>query len=87
MTENTKSRRGVYYDLSKSPYEYLTPYGDLLKFSSKKKMEMYTRDIKGELSRLSKLVERHKLCKFITHEAYEVMERGVYRALYKKIEG
>lgn len=85
--DKTKSRRGVYYDLSESPYEFKTPYGDLLKFPSQKKLDMYTRDIKGELSRLSKLVERHKLCKYITHEAYEIMERGVYRALYRKIEG
>lgn len=87
MTDEIKSRRGVYYDLTKSPYEYQSPYGDLLKFSSKKKLDMYTRDIKGELNRLEKLVQRHKLCKFITHEAYEIMERGVYRALYRKIEG
>ena len=87
MTDSSKSRRGVYYDLTKSPYEYLTPYGDLLKFSSKKKLDMYTRDITGELTRLSKMVERNKLCKYITHEAFEIMERGVYRALYRKIEG
>ncbi|MBO5870270.1 MAG: hypothetical protein J6Q89_05915 [Clostridia bacterium] len=45
MTDVKRSRRGVYYDLTESPYEYNSPYGDLFKFSSEKKLEIYTRDI------------------------------------------
>lgn len=87
MSENIVSRRGVYYDLTKSPYEFKSPYGDIFKFSSQKKCDIYTRDIEKEVARFHKLTERNKLKRYITLDAYEVMERGIYKAFYKKIEG
>ena len=53
--ENTPvSRRGVYKDLSVSPYEFKSPYGDSFKFPSQKKLDIYTRDIDQELKRITK---------------------------------
>lgn len=82
-----KSRRGVYYDLSKSPYEYKTPYGDLFKFSSAKKLQMYTRDIPGELDRFYKLIERHEMGGFLPDDVVNLIVKSIYRAFYHKIEG
>ena len=82
-----KSRRGVYYDLSKSPYEYKTPYGDLFKFSSAKKLQIYTRDIAGEIDRFYKLIERHKMGDFLPDEIVNLIIKSIYRAFYRKIEG
>lgn len=87
MAEPSKSRRGVYYDLTKSPYEYQTPYGDLFKFSSEKKLEIYTRDIPKELARVDKLVTRHGLDGFMPEEIKQLIYRSMYQAFYRKIEG
>lgn len=82
-----KSRRGVYYDLTKSPYEYKTPYGDLFKFSSAKKLEIYRRDITGEIDRLYKIIERNDMGDFLPDEIVILLLKCVYRAFYRKIEG
>lgn len=86
-TKPVKSARGVYYDLSKSPYEYQTPYGDLFKFSSQKKLDIYTRDIIKEVARLDKALTRNNLIAFIPAEISQLLERAAYSAFYKKIEG
>ena len=87
MTEQYKSRRGVYYDLTKSPYEFSSPYGDLFKFSSQKKLEIYERDIPREIERLEKVIVRNDMIKFIPEEIKDLLRRAVYKAFYKKIEG
>ena len=87
MDDVVKSRRGVYYDLSQSPYEYTTPYGDIFKFKSQKKLDMYTRDIEKELAHLEKMVERHGLENFVPDEIMQLLKRAVYRAFYEKFEG
>lgn len=87
MSDTIVSRRGVYYDLDKSPYEYKTPYGDCFKFSSKKKLEIYTRDVVKELKRLETLIERNDLQSFIPEEINQLIRKAVYSAFYKKIEG
>lgn len=87
MTEPVRSRRGVYYDLEKSPYRYESPYGDLFKFSSQKKLDIYTRDISKELDRVRKLIERHDLGEFIPDEIVGLIQRAVYKAFYRKVEG
>lgn len=86
MTEPIKSRRGVYYDLSKSPYEVRSPYGDLFKFSSAKKQEIYTRDVEKEVSRVTALMKRHDLEEFIPEEIKALLYRAVYLSFYRKIE-
>ena len=87
MNERVVSRRGVYYDLSQSPYEYRTRYGDCFKFASEKKLEMYTRDIENELERLEKMIDRYIGRDFIPEDAYHVLRRSVYRSYYRNFEG
>lgn len=87
MGEVIKSRRGVYYDLTKSPYEYESPYGDLFKFSSQKKLEIYTRDIEKEVDRMTKTLERHGLGDYLPAEIIQLIYRAVFRSFYRKIEG
>ena len=80
------SARGVYYDLTLSPYEYVTPYGDIFKFSSAKKLEIYTRDITKELKRLDDLIKRNDLGDFIPVEIKQLIIKGVYKSFYCKVE-
>lgn len=81
------TRRGVYKDLSISPYSYQTEYGDLFKFRSSKKLEIYRRDITGELDRLEKIIDRNDMRDFIPPEIHQLMRRAVYRAFYERVEG
>ena len=86
MTGGIKSRRGVYYDLEISPYEYKTPYGDIFKFSSSKKLEIYARDIEKELKRFDTFFARNELRKIIPDEIIDLVKRKVYRAFYSSVE-
>ena len=81
-----KSRRGVFYDLTASPYEYKTPYGDVFKFSSAKKLEIYTRDVELELRRVRNVLMRNNLCEFIPVEIKQLIFRCVYRSFYHVVE-
>lgn len=81
------SRRGVYYDLTVSPYEYNTPYGELFKFSSAKKLEIYSRDVMKEIDRLHKLIDRNGMRELVPDELVQFLIRCVYKAFYRKIEG
>ena len=87
MTGDKISRRGVYYDLEISPYEFKTPYGDIFKFSSKKKLEIYTRDIPREIEKLEKAITKNNMQDFIPPEILQLIEKAVYRAFYRKVEG
>lgn len=88
MTEERPiSRRGVYKDLNLSPYEFQSPYGDSFKFSSQKKLDIYTRDIPKEVERVKKLIARHELGGFIPPEIVTMIYRAVYKAFYSKVEG
>ena len=86
MTESKVSKRGVYYDLSLSPYEYETPYGDSFKFSSRKKLEIYARDIAKEIERMEKTLQRHGLMNYIPDEIIQLLYRSVYRSFYRNVE-
>lgn len=79
------SRYGVYRDLTVSPYEYKTPYGDIFKFPSEKKLEMYTRDIQSELIRAEKYVDRLHLKDILPSEIVSLLYRSTYEGLYRKI--
>lgn len=87
MTDKKISSRGVYYDLTISPYEYKTPYGDIFKFSSAKKLEIYTRDVPKEVDRIKKVFKRNNLDKCVPDEIMWLIYRALYRAFYRKIEG
>ena len=86
MTDVKVSRRGVYYDLTQSPYEYNSPYGDSFKFSSEKKLEIYARDIVKELARVDALFERHGLKSHVPDEIIELVKRAVFRSFYHRVE-
>ena len=81
-----KSRRGVYYDLTLSPYEYKSPYGDIFKFSSKKKMEIYVRDVGKEIKRVDDLIDRHSLRDWCPEEVIRLLKRAVTKSFYKQVE-
>lgn len=86
MADVKRSRRGVYYDLTESPYEYHTPYGDIFKFSSEKKAEIYTRDIQKEIKRANDFITRNNLNRFVRECTIGEIYKGVYRAFYKRVE-
>lgn len=86
MNDVTKSRRGVYYDLRESPYEFITPYGDLFKFSSSKKLEIYRRDVPKELKRVNDLFSRYQLPDYVPEEIIELIRRAVYQSFYSRVE-
>lgn len=81
------SRRGVYKDLNLSPYEFRTPYGDLFKFPSQKKLDIYTRDIQTELDRVGKSLSRLRLTDYMPREIVQLVYRATYQALYDKVVG
>jgi len=85
MKDARVSARGVYYDLNLSPYEYQTPYGDLFKFSSQKKLEIYARDVEKEIKRVDALIDRHELRTWIPDEIVDLIKRAVYRAFYESV--
>ena len=87
MSNAKKSRYGVYYDLSESPYEFTNSYGDVFKFRSKKKLEIFTRDAPKEIARLEDIITRHQMGEFLPPEIIQLLHRTVYRSFYKKIEG
>lgn len=82
-----RSLRGVYYDLSQSPYEFTTPYGDCFKFPSEKKLEIYTRDIETEKERISKVFKRFDIEQRVPKEIINLIYKEVYRAFYYRIVG
>ena len=86
MNDAKISRRGVYYDLTLSPYEYQSPYGEIFKFSSKKKLEIYTRDVPKELKRLDDLLNRHELRELVPVEVVDMIRRRIYCAFYVNVE-
>lgn len=87
MDGNHVSRYGVYRDLNKSPYGYTTPYGDLFKFRSQKKLDIYTRDIQKEIDRVSKFIGRLGLGDHVPSEIIDLLYRKTYEAFYHRVEG
>lgn len=85
MSKGAVSRYGVYRDLSLSPYEYESPYGDSFKFPSQKKLEIYARDIQSELDRITKTVDRLHLKDYLPVEIVHLLYRSTYKALYRKV--
>lgn len=80
------TRRGVYLDLTLSPYEFKSPYGDIFKFSSAKKLEIYSRDVVKEVKRFDDLLNRNGLAKLVPIEVIVGVKRAIYRAFYKSVE-
>lgn len=85
MSGKPVSRYGVYRDLTVSPYEYQSPYGDIFKFPSQKKLEIYARDIEKEIDRVTRFLERLHLEEYVPGEIVQLLYRTTYKALYRKI--
>lgn len=83
--EPIKSRRGYYYDLKESPYEYESPYGDLFKFPSKKQLEIYSRNVDKELDKIDKVFDRVGCKNFLHSNTVQAVYRSVYRSFYKRM--
>lgn len=81
------SKRGVYYEKDLSPYVWVSPYGDIFKFRSAKKLEIYTRDIIKEIEKFNKYLNNSGLNLIIEPEILTYLNRSIYKAFYKKIEG
>lgn len=86
MDDVKVSRRGVYYDLSLSPYEYVTPWGDILKFRSETKLKIYRRDIPKRVKKVRDLIDRNGLNDFITPDAKQEIEKAIYLSFYDIVE-
>lgn len=89
MTNNdaNPTRRGLYYDLSLSPYGYKTPYGDFFKFRSAKKKEIFVRDLPKHIRKVDKLIEQYDLEGFLPEKVILDIKRSVSQAFYETIEG
>ena len=83
--EPKKSRRGYYYDLSESPWEFKTPNGDLFKFPSEKQLEIYSRNVQKELERIDKVFERVGCKPHLSAATLRAVYRSVYRSLYSRM--
>ena len=83
--EPTKSRRGYYYDLTESPYEYKTPYGDLFKFPSSKQLEIYSRNVQKEVEKIDKVFDRVGCRSLLSAATLRAVYRAVYRSFYKRM--
>ena len=83
--EPIKSRRGYYYDLNESPYEYESPYGDLFKFPSQKQLEIYSRNVQKEVERIDKALERAGCKPFLHSNTVQALYRSVYRSFYSRM--
>ena len=85
MGKTPVSRRGVYRDLSLSPYEYESPYGDLFKFPSQKKLEIYARDVENEIAKINKALDRLEMREHLPFEIVMMLHRLVYHGFYRKV--
>lgn len=83
--EPKKSRRGYYYDLNESPYEYESPYGDLFKFPSAKQLEIYSRNVQKEVEKIDKAFERVGCKPYLTAYMLRAVYRSVYRSFYNRM--
>jgi hypothetical protein len=86
MESPIKSRRGVYYDRSKSPYEF-NAYGLLFKFSSRKKLDMFSRELPIRLMRAEKDLSRLSDFTKLHYEINDSLKRRIAQKLYSDIEG
>lgn len=80
------SRRGYYYDLSKSPYGYTSPYGDFYKLPSAKKLEMMERESGAAIGRVNKLIERNNLENFLPVEIIVLLHKAAINAVYDRMK-
>lgn len=82
---NYISRRGVYYDLSKSPYEYKDKFGKVFKFSSQKKLDMFVLRVKELEKVYCNEANKLKAMGYIIDESYLSNLKKVPSNVYSKM--
>jgi len=87
MTNPAVSRRGIYYNLEISPYSFTTPYGDIFKFSSPKKLEIYVRRINELKRKIDKIVNEYEeiLGIFWKENTLIKLEEEIYVYVYNEV--
>lgn len=88
MNNNIKSPRGVYYDLSKSPYIFIDRQANIFRFSSQKKLNMFNTKVLIEEAKYIKYASKLKQYGYNIElglvEARKVIPSLVYsKMLYK----
>ena len=88
MEDNSKpvvSVKGYYYQLDKSPYEYTSPYGDLYKMPSRKRLEMMHERVALQMERCDKFFKRHELDMIAPEEVQILVRKFCIEAIYREI--
>lgn len=83
-TSREVSVKGYYYRLEKSPYEFTSPYGDVFKLPSRKRLEMMHRQTKEALARCEKFFARNGL-EGMPEELKDLTRKYVIEAVYRSI--
>ena len=89
--ENTPNRdvsaKGYYYNLGKSPYVWKSPYGDIYRLPSAKRLEMMETKTTEEIQRVNKLLRRNNLENVLPDEIVNLIKRYCVEAVYRQIVG
>ena len=87
MTKPGVSRRGIYYNLEISPYSFTTPCGDIFKFSSPKKLEIYVRRLNELNRKRDKIVNEYEeiLGIFWKENTLIKLEEEIYVYVYNEV--
>ena len=81
------SAKGFYYNLSKSPYAWVSPYGDYFKLPSAKRVEMMDKRAREALGRLEKLLESYELKTVLPNDLALQLGKYIVQAVYEGIVG
>jgi len=79
------SAKGYYYNLNISPYEWKSPYGDIYKLPSRKRIELMDKRAKEELRRLDHVLARNDLKAALPSEIVTMIRRCCIEAVYRQI--
>lgn len=78
------SRRGVYYDLTKSPYVYTDDFGNVFRFSSQKKLDIFIRKVKEAQENFNKEMENLKLLGYEIPESFTKNLQKIPELIYNR---
>lgn len=81
------SARGYYYNLAVSPYGYKSPYGDIYKLPSSKKLEMMEREAEKALERVDKLLDKNDLWGFLPYEIVILIKKKAIESVHMRLVG
>lgn len=84
-TNRDVSVKGYWYNLEKSPYVWVSPYGDSYRLPSQKRLEMMEKRTEDELRRLDKLLDRNDLRRMIPEQMIDLIRHYVIEAVHRQI--